>query len=50
MSLTDLCLEFGISRPMAYRWINRYKKWARKVFSISVVGRTVAHTQQQTKW
>ena len=26
MSVTDLCLEFGISRPTAYRWINRYKE------------------------
>lgn len=26
MSVTDLCHEFGISRPTAYRWINRYKE------------------------
>jgi len=26
MSLTDLCYEFGISRPTAYKWILRYKE------------------------
>ncbi|MFC5861796.1 helix-turn-helix domain-containing protein [Acidicapsa dinghuensis] len=26
MSVTDLCHAFGISRPTAYRWINRYKE------------------------
>ena len=25
MSLSDLCREFGVSRPTGYRWINRYK-------------------------
>jgi hypothetical protein len=24
MSVTDLCREYGISRPTAYRWIKRY--------------------------
>ena len=24
MSLTDLCHEYGISRPTAYKWIKRY--------------------------
>ena len=26
MSVADLCRAFGISRPTAYRWINRYKE------------------------
>ena len=26
MSVSDLCREFGISRPTGYRWINRYKE------------------------
>jgi transposase InsO family protein len=26
MSLSDLCREFGVSRPTGYRWINRYKE------------------------
>jgi transposase len=26
MSLTDLCHEYGISRPTAYKWIKRYKE------------------------
>jgi len=25
-TVTDLCYEFGISRPTAYKWINRYKE------------------------
>jgi hypothetical protein len=24
MSVADLCREYGISRPIGYRWINRY--------------------------
>lgn len=24
MSVTDLCHEYGISRPTAYKWIKRY--------------------------
>jgi hypothetical protein len=26
MSVSDLCHEFGVSRPTGYRWINRYKE------------------------
>ena len=26
MSVADLCREYGISRPTAYRWINRYNE------------------------
>jgi hypothetical protein len=26
MSVSDLCCEFGVSRPMGYRWINRYEE------------------------
>jgi transposase len=26
MSLTDLCHEYGISRPTAYKWIKRYNE------------------------
>ena len=26
MSLSDLCRQFGVSRPTGYRWINRYKE------------------------
>jgi len=26
MSISDLCREFGVSRPTGYRWINRYKE------------------------
>jgi transposase InsO family protein len=26
MSLSELCREFGVSRPTGYRWINRYKE------------------------
>jgi transposase len=26
MSVADLCRAFGISRPTAYRWINRYNE------------------------
>jgi transposase len=26
MSVADLCRAYGISRPTAYRWINRYKE------------------------
>ncbi len=26
MSVTDLCLEYGISRPTAYKWIKRYNE------------------------
>ncbi len=26
MSLSDLCREFGVSRPTGYRWIIRYKE------------------------
>jgi transposase len=26
MSLTDLCHEYGISRPTAYKWIRRYNE------------------------
>ena len=25
-TVTDLCYEFGVSRPTAYKWINRYKE------------------------
>jgi transposase-like protein len=29
MSVTDLCHEYGISRPTAYKWIKRYEEgWA----------------------
>jgi len=28
MSLSDLCREFGVSRPTGYSWINRYKEVA----------------------
>ena len=24
MSVTDLCHEYGVSRPTAYKWIKRY--------------------------
>ena len=26
MSVTDLCHEYGISRPTAYKWIKRYNE------------------------
>jgi transposase-like protein len=26
MSVSDLCREFGVSRPAGYRWINRYEE------------------------
>ncbi len=26
LTLSDLCREFGVSRPTGYRWINRYKE------------------------
>ena len=26
MSLSDLCREFGVSRPTGYRWISRYNE------------------------
>jgi transposase len=26
ISVADLCREYGISRPTAYRWINRYNE------------------------
>ncbi len=26
MSISELCREFGISRPTGYRWVNRYKE------------------------
>nr|WP_260741850.1 helix-turn-helix domain-containing protein [Edaphobacter lichenicola] len=26
MSVADLCRAYGISRPTAYRWINRYNE------------------------
>ncbi|MGA9244300.1 MAG: DDE-type integrase/transposase/recombinase [Silvibacterium sp.] len=26
MSVSELCREFGVSRPTGYRWINRYKE------------------------
>jgi transposase-like protein len=36
MSVADLCREYGISRPTAYRWINRYNS------SIAAAARIVA--------
>ncbi len=30
MSVTDLCHEYGISRPTAYKWIKRYDEVGRK--------------------
>ena len=27
MSVSELCREFGVSRPTGYRWINRYKEF-----------------------
>ena len=26
MSVSELCREFGVSRPTGYRWINRHKE------------------------
>jgi transposase len=26
MSVSELCREFGVSRPTGYRWINRYNE------------------------
>src|SRR5271155_3195462 len=26
MSVSELCRDFGVSRPTGYRWINRYKE------------------------
>jgi transposase len=26
MSVTDLCHEYGVSRPTAYKWIKRYNE------------------------
>jgi hypothetical protein len=26
MSVSELCREFGVSRPTGYRWINRYRE------------------------
>jgi transposase-like protein len=26
MSVSELCREFGVSRPTGYRWINRYQE------------------------
>ena len=34
MSVTDLCHEYGISRPTAYKWIKRYDEVGPEAFSI----------------
>ena len=34
MSVTDLCHEYGISRPTAYKWIKRTTKLGLRVYSI----------------
>jgi transposase len=26
MSVTDLCHEYGFSRPTAYKWVKRYEE------------------------
>jgi transposase-like protein len=31
LSVSELCREFGVSRPTDYRWINRYKEVAHEV-------------------
>ena len=47
MSVTDLCHEYGISRPTAYKWIKRYDEVGPEGLLDLRARRTVLRTQHR---
>ena len=46
MSVADLCRAYGISRPTAYRWINRYNETGPEGLWIAAAAHIVAPTRR----
>jgi transposase-like protein len=49
MSVTDLCHEYGISRPTAYKWIKRYDEVGPEGLLDLSARRTVPHTPRHPR-
>ena len=47
MSVTDLCHEYGVSRPTGYKWIKRYEEVGPEGLLDRRRRRTTAHTQHR---
>ena len=50
MSVADLCRAYGISRPTAYRWINRYNETGQKDSWIAAAVRIAVPTRRLSRW
>ena len=50
MSVADLCRAYGISRPTAYRWINRYNETGQKDSWIAAAARIPVRTRRLSQW
>jgi transposase InsO family protein len=49
MSVSELCREFGVSRPTGYRWINRYKESGPEgLLNLSSKPRSCLHATPET--